>query len=116
MKNAFKLLAKGVFVPLGLLAAASTVDAGILKKIIGSGTRTLIISNKEMRNIMKIVKPLEDSSLLIKGVSQTIGNKTKKQRGEFLGMLYPKCKLNGKYVSRQRSNQSWREFVMHLIL
>ena len=63
---------------------------------------------------MKIAKPLEDSSLLIKGVSQTIGNKTKKQRGEFLGMLYPKSKLNGKCVNRYWSNQSWRQFVMTL--
>ena len=53
----------------------------------GTGNTTLIISNGEMNNIMKIVKSLEESSLLIKGVSQTIKNETKEQKGGFLGML-----------------------------
>ena len=61
-------LARSVLVPLGLTAAASTADAGIL----GCGTTTLIISNKGMRGIMKIVKSLEDSDLLIKGITQTV--------------------------------------------
>ena len=48
---------------------------------------TLIVSNKEMKYIMKIVKSIEDASFLIKGVIQTIQYETKEQRGEFLGML-----------------------------
>ena len=58
-------LAKNVLAPLGITAAASAIDAGIQKKIHGSGTTTLIISNEEM-NIMKIVQALEDSNILLK--------------------------------------------------
>ena len=53
----------------------------------GSGTTTLIISNKEMNDIMKIVKSLEESGLLIKGVGERIKNKAKEQKGRFFGML-----------------------------
>ena len=52
-----------------------------------SGFITLIISNEEMDDIMKIVKSLEDSGLLIKGVSETIKNEAKEQKGGFLSML-----------------------------
>ena len=55
-------LAKNVLAPLGITAAASALDAGIQKKIHGSGTTTLIISNEEMNDIMKIVQALEDSA------------------------------------------------------
>ena len=48
---------------------------------------TLTISNEEMNDIMKIVKSLEESSLLIKGVTETIKNEAKEQRGRFFGML-----------------------------
>ena len=48
-------LAKNVLAPLGITAAASAIDAGIQKKIHGSGTTNLIISNKEMNDMMKIV-------------------------------------------------------------
>ena len=41
-------------------------------KIHGSGTTTLIISNEEMNDIMKIVQDLEDSNILLKGVTKTI--------------------------------------------
>ena len=71
MKNIIKPLAKRVSIPLGLTAAAAT-DARIHEKILGSGTATLIISNDEMEDIIKIVKSLEDSGLLLKGVSETI--------------------------------------------
>ena len=57
------------------------------KKIHGSGTTTLIISNKEMNNILKIVQALEDSNILLKVVTKTIKNKTKEQKGGFLSML-----------------------------
>ena len=56
MKNVIKPLAKSVLIPLGLTAAASAADAGIHEKILGSGTTTLIISNHEMEDIIKIVK------------------------------------------------------------
>ena len=85
--NVFKPLAKSVLIPLGLTAAAAATDAAIHKKMIGSGFTTLIISNEEMNDIMKIVKSLEDSGLLIKGVSETIQNVAKEQKGGFLGML-----------------------------
>ena len=72
IKIAIKTFAKSVLIPLGLLAAESATDAGIHKKILGFGhpldsashTTTLIISNYEMKGIMKIVKSLEDSGLL----------------------------------------------------
>ena len=80
-------LAKYVLAPLGIKAAASAIDAGIQKKIHGSGTTTLIISNEEMNDIMKIVQALEDSNILRKGVTKTIKNETKEQKGGFLSML-----------------------------
>ena len=66
IKNVVKPLAKSILIPLGLTAAASAADAGIHKKILGSGTTTLIISNDEMKGIISIVKSLEDSGLLLK--------------------------------------------------
>ena len=70
MKSVIQPLAKSVLIPLGLTAAASAADAGINKKILGSGhNTTLIISNDEMKDILKIVKSLEDSGLLLEGVS-----------------------------------------------
>ena len=53
----------------------------------GSGNMSLIISNEEMNDIMKIVKSLEESGLLIKDVSQAIKNEAKEQTGGFFGML-----------------------------
>ena len=66
IKCVIKPLAKRVLIPLGLTAAASAADAGIQKKILGSGTTTLIISNEEINDIMKIVQALEDSNILLK--------------------------------------------------
>ena len=63
-----KSLTKSVSIPLGLTAAASATGAVIHKKMFGSGMTILIISKEEMDDIMKIVKPLEESGLLIKGV------------------------------------------------
>ena len=62
----------------------SAIDGSIKKKMLGSGTTTLIISNDEMDDILKIVKSLENSGVLLKGVSETIQHE---QRGGFLGML-----------------------------
>ena len=86
MKSAIKPLAKSVLIPLGLTTAASA--AGIHKKILGSGNNTtLIISNEEMDDILKIVKSLENSGVLLKGVSETIQHEAKEQNGGFLSML-----------------------------
>ena len=53
----------------------------------GSGTTTLIISNEEINDIMKIVQALEESKILLKGATKTIKVKTKEQKGGFLSML-----------------------------
>ena len=88
MKNVIKPLAKSVLIPLGLTAAALAADAGIHKKLLGSGnTTTLIISNDEIEDIIKIVKSLKDSGLLLKGVSETVQIEVKEQNGGFLSML-----------------------------
>ena len=80
-------LAKNVLAPLGTTTAASTIVAGIPKKIHGSGNTTLIISNEEMNDITKIIQALEDSNILLKGVTKTIKNEKKEQKGGFLSML-----------------------------
>ena len=67
-------LAKNILALLGITAAASAIDAGIKKKIHGSGTTALIISSEEMNNITKIVQALEDCNILLKGVTKTIKN------------------------------------------
>ena len=77
IKNVIKPSAKSVLIPSGLTASASAADAVIHKKILGSGTTTLIISNEEMNDIMKIVQALEDSNILLKEVTKTIENETK---------------------------------------
>ena len=91
IKSVIKPLAKSVLIPLGLTTAASAADAGIHKKILGSGSdhnnTILIISSDEMDDILKIVQSLEDSGVLLKGVSETIQNETKEQKGGFLSML-----------------------------
>ena len=87
MKSVIPSLAKSVLLPLGLSARISPVDAVIQKKIYGSGTTTLMISNEEMEDIMKIIKSLEDSELLIKEISETIKNEAKEQKEGFLLML-----------------------------
>ena len=66
MKNVLKPLVTSVLIPLGSTAAAVAADTEIHKKILGSGTTTLIISNGEMEDLVKIVKSLEDSGLLLK--------------------------------------------------
>ena len=80
-------LAKNILAPLGVTAAASAIDAGIQKKMHGSGTTTSIISNEEMNDIMKIVQALEDSNILLKGSAKTIKNEIEEQKGGFLEIL-----------------------------
>ena len=82
-------LAKNVLAPLGLTAAMSAIDGSIQKKIHGfhgSGVK-LIIEQEDMNDIMKIIEALENSGILLKGVTKTIENETKEQRGRFLSML-----------------------------
>ena len=97
-------LAKNVLPTLGITAAASVIDAGIQKKIHGWGRPsfiTLIISNKEMNDRMKIVEALEDSNILLKGVTKTIKTETKEQKEGFLSMLLgtPGASLLGNVLS-----------------
>ena len=80
-------LARNVLAPLGIAAAASTIDTEIQKIIYDSGTTVLIISNKEMNDIMKIVQALADCNILLKRITKTIKIETKKQKRGFLGML-----------------------------
>ena len=77
IKNTIQPLAKGVLIPLGLTEAVLASDAGIYKTILGSGTTTLIISNGAMKGVMKIVKSLEDSGLILKWFSETIQNEAR---------------------------------------
>ena len=79
-------LAKNVLAPLGLTAAMSAIDGSIQKKMHGSGIK-LITEEEDMKDIMKIIKALENSGILLKGVSKTFENETKEQRGGFLSML-----------------------------
>ena len=84
-------LAKNVLAPLGLTAAMSAIDGSIQKEILGSGATKgagvkLIIEQEDM-NDMKIIEALENSGILLKGISKTIENEVKEQRGGFLGML-----------------------------
>ena len=75
--------------PLGLTAAAAATDTAINKKLFGSGMRpldlakqtVLIILNKKMNDIMKVIKSLEESGSLIKGISEIIKNEAKEQKG-----------------------------------
>ena len=87
MKNVLTPLAKSGLVPLGWKAVASAANAGIHKKFLRSGATTLIISNEKMRDIMKIVKSLEDTVLLIKDITQRIENVTKEHSVGYLSMM-----------------------------
>ena len=89
IKNIIKILAKIVLTPLGLTAAASAADIEIHKKMLGSGhnNTVLIISNDEIRDIIKIIKSLEDSGLLLKGITKTVQNEVKEQKGGSLSAL-----------------------------
>ena len=75
-------LAKNILAPLGITAAASAIDAGIQKKIHCSETTTLIISNRQTNNMMKILQALEDSNILSKGVTKTIKKKQKNKKDD----------------------------------
>ena len=80
---------KNVLAQVGVTAAAAApaIDAGIQKKIHGSGITMLIILKEEMNDTIKIVKALEDYGILLKGVTKAIEDKTKEEKGGFLRML-----------------------------
>ena len=82
MKNVLTSL-----ISLGVSARVSAADAAIQKKIHWSGITTLISSNEEMEDIIKIDKSLEESGLLIKGFNEIIKNETKEKKGGFLSIL-----------------------------
>ena len=102
-------LAKNVLAPLGITAAASAIDAGIQKKIHGSGTTFLIISNEEMNDIIKIVQALEDSNILLKGVTKAIKKERKEQKGRISKHVirYSRSKFVRKFIIRKRNCKSW---------
>ena len=85
MKGAMPL-AKNVLAPLGLTAAMSAIDGSIQKKMRGEGVK-LVIERKDMNDIIKFFEALENSGILLKGITKTIENETKEQRGRFLSML-----------------------------
>ena len=78
---------KNILAPLGITAAASAIDAGIQKKIHGSGTTTLIISNEVLNEAMKIAEAFGDSNILLKGVTKTVKNEKKNKKEGFLSIL-----------------------------
>ena len=116
IKNVITSLAKSVLIPLGLTVAPSAADAGIYKKILGSGGHTtLIISNKDMEDLIKVVKSLEDSGLLLNGVTESVQNEVKEQRGGFLSMLLGTlgASLLGNLLSGNRwvVNKKTKEYI-----
>ena len=128
IQNVIKQLAKSVSIPLGLTAATLTTDAGIHKKILGSGNPSyshnnnnnnnnsnntvLIIPNDEIEDIIKILKSLEDSGLLLEGITETVQSEVKKEKGGFLSTLLGTLGasllgnlLTGKGIYRARKGQ-----------
>ena len=80
-------IGKNILAPLGLSAAMLATDAAFQKKMYGSGITTLIISNDDLDDLIKIVTASEERDILLKGTSKTIKNETKDQKGGFLSML-----------------------------
>ena len=87
MKSVLIALAKPVLLPFGLSAAMSDAVAAIQKNLHGLGMTALIISDEEIKDIMKMFKSLEESELLIKGISETIKNEAKEQKGGILPVI-----------------------------
>ena len=73
-------LAKSALTPFALTLMISAADARIQKQNFNLGTVALKISSKEMKYIMKKIKSLEDSALLIKAASEIIKNETKEKK------------------------------------
>ena len=72
-------LEKNILAPLGLSAAISTTDAAIQRKVHGYGTKTVRFSNQDLDDMTKIVKALEDSDVLMKGITETLKTDIKKE-------------------------------------
>ena len=87
LKNVITTLAKSVFIPLGVTVGASATDADILKKKIINQKQLLQFKMKKWKNIIKIVKLLEESALKRKQVSETIKNEAKQPKDRFHSML-----------------------------
>ena len=107
-------LAKKVLAPLKITAVVSAIHTGIQKKIHGWGTTTLKILNKETKNIIKIIQALKNSNILLKGVTKTIKNETRKQKGGVLSMTLVTLGANllgnllaGKGNVRAGSGKQW---------
>ena len=77
---------------------------------------TLIIANEKMNDIMKIVKSLEESGVMIKGVSQTVKNEAKKLKGGFFGMLLPSGQVLVPRTSRGRPPPTSRRRLLKILL
>ena len=92
-------------IPLGLTAVASATDAAIQKK---SSTTALTISNEGMEDIIIMVKLLEESGLLIKGISETSKNEIKEQKVVFFSNFIRNIRFLyiEKCIIRTRSNKS----------
>ena len=125
MRSVLTPLAKSVLNPLGWSARMSAADTAIQKKIYESGATALIITNEEMWDITKLVKSLEKSGLLIKGICEIIKNEAKEQTGRFLPMLLETLAasilgnaLSGKGVIRagRKVIRAGQNFWWHLIL
>ena len=116
-------LAKNILALWGMTAAASAIDAGIQKKyMVLNSINNFGWRNEEMNDIMKIFQALEDSNILLKGVSETIKNKIKEQKGGFLGTLVGTLGLillgnllSGKGIVRVGYGNEW-DFQCRLIL
>ena len=94
-------LAKNVLAPLGLTAAMSATDGSIQKKVRGDGIK-LMIDNEDMNDIMKIIKALEKSGILLNGVGKTIENEVKEQRWVFKHVIRNiRRKFIRKFVNRR---------------
>ena len=111
IKSVIKPLARSVLIYLGLTATASAADAGIHKNILGSGNTTLIISNKNIDDLIVIVKSLEDSGLLLIGVTESVQNEVQEQKGIFLSMLLGTlgASLLGNLLTGKRINKKGKE-------
>ena len=101
-------LAKNILAKLGITTAGSAIDAGIQEKIHGSGTTTLTSSNKKMNDIMKTVQDLEDSNILLKGVTKTIKNETKKQKGGFVSTFRKRNGFGKRWLWEKKEKELYK--------
>ena len=90
--NVLNLLGKSVLIPLKLIPVASATNTAIHKKMFGCGTTTLIVCNEEMNDIIKVIKSLEESGLLLKSLAKQLKIKQKNKKEVFKYVIrYFKC-------------------------